>query len=63
MIAYIERFVHDNDVDSMPEPETAEEQGDLSPSSTASTSRALLNSPDAAQTPVETSAAFSCPSP
>ncbi|KAL0394228.1 UNVERIFIED_CONTAM: Cytokinin dehydrogenase 7 [Sesamum latifolium] len=31
MIAYIERFVHDNDVDSMPEPETAEEQGDLSP--------------------------------
>ncbi|XP_051151586.1 cytokinin dehydrogenase 7 [Andrographis paniculata] len=28
MIAYIERFVHDNDVDSMPEPE---QDGDISP--------------------------------
>ncbi|KAI3468062.1 hypothetical protein Pfo_024725 [Paulownia fortunei] len=31
MIAYIDRFVQDNDVESMPEPETAEQDGDVLP--------------------------------
>ncbi|KAI3454179.1 hypothetical protein Pfo_010842 [Paulownia fortunei] len=31
MIAYIERFLHDNDVESLPEPETAEQDGDVLP--------------------------------
>ncbi|KAL6523950.1 Cytokinin dehydrogenase 7 [Orobanche minor] len=31
MLAYIERFIQENDVESMPEPETTEQDGDVSP--------------------------------